>query len=236
MAMAYATILLKEGSNYNQLHNEEIFFEALYEFTARVTNTKFDRKYWSIVESELGRLFRSPVRPPAPSRPLAPRGRGLTARLCALRAGLQQGHPQARAVREDAAGARALAAAGAAAPERPPRPGRPGRRAAPADQRRHATRGRPDTALRAGGVDRAVAHDHLGVPAAAAAGRAALRHAEHPGRPTGQPALDRREPGQPGRAAGADAPQLGQPQRSHGQPGRRRAARVGRDWLEEASV
>ena len=66
MAMAYATILLKEGSNYNQLHNEEIFFEALYEFTARVTNTKFDRKYWSIVESELGRLFRSPVRPPPP--------------------------------------------------------------------------------------------------------------------------------------------------------------------------
>jgi hypothetical protein len=29
MAMAYATILLKEGSNYNQLHNEEVFFEAL---------------------------------------------------------------------------------------------------------------------------------------------------------------------------------------------------------------
>ena len=29
MAMAYATILLKEGSNYNQIHNEEVFFEAL---------------------------------------------------------------------------------------------------------------------------------------------------------------------------------------------------------------
>jgi hypothetical protein len=31
-----------------------------YDFTARVTNTKFDRKYWHIVECELGRMFRSP--------------------------------------------------------------------------------------------------------------------------------------------------------------------------------
>lgn len=60
MAMAYATILLKEGSNYNQIHNEEVFFEALYDFTARVTNTKFDRKFWHVVECELGRMFRSP--------------------------------------------------------------------------------------------------------------------------------------------------------------------------------
>jgi hypothetical protein len=77
----YATILLKEGSNYNQIHNEEVFFEALcvslrqraaprseltsvharsYDFTARVTHTKFDQKYWHIVECELGRMFRSP--------------------------------------------------------------------------------------------------------------------------------------------------------------------------------
>ena len=73
--------MLKEGSNYNQIHNEEVFFEALcvslrqraaprsaltsvharsYDFTARVTNTKFDQKYWHIVECELGRMFRSP--------------------------------------------------------------------------------------------------------------------------------------------------------------------------------
>jgi hypothetical protein len=60
MALAYAAILLKEGRNYAQLHNEEQFFEALIEFTCRVVNTKFDRRYWDVVECELGRLWRSP--------------------------------------------------------------------------------------------------------------------------------------------------------------------------------
>ena len=126
MAMAYATILLKEGSNYNQLHNEEIFFEALYEFTARVTNTKFDRKYWSIVESELGRLFRSPVRPRASSRPLAPRARGLTAAVCAARRATTRPSASAssprRCCRRASSGYSGSGSARTPTSSRPPRP------------------------------------------------------------------------------------------------------------------
>ena len=36
MAIAYAGILMKEGGDYNRTHNERVFFEALYDFTARV--------------------------------------------------------------------------------------------------------------------------------------------------------------------------------------------------------
>ena len=60
MSLAYAAILLKEGTNYRQIHNEEVFFEALIDMTYQVTRQRFDRKYWDIVECELGRMFRSP--------------------------------------------------------------------------------------------------------------------------------------------------------------------------------
>ena len=46
MAQAYAFILLKEGHNYQQIHNEKIFFEALYDFTVRVTNQRFGPRVW----------------------------------------------------------------------------------------------------------------------------------------------------------------------------------------------
>ena len=46
MAQAYAFILMKEGHNYHQTHNEEMFFEALYDFTVRVTNQRFGPNLW----------------------------------------------------------------------------------------------------------------------------------------------------------------------------------------------
>jgi hypothetical protein len=46
MAQAYAFILMKEGHNYQQIHNEKIFFEALYDFTVRVTNQRFGPRVW----------------------------------------------------------------------------------------------------------------------------------------------------------------------------------------------
>ena len=59
MARAYGLILFKEGVNYSFLHNEQIFFEALYDFCVRVTTTKFDRKYWNAIRLEIGRVLRS---------------------------------------------------------------------------------------------------------------------------------------------------------------------------------
>ena len=46
MAQAYAFILLKEGHNYQQIHNEKIFFEALYDFTVRVQIQRFNPRAW----------------------------------------------------------------------------------------------------------------------------------------------------------------------------------------------
>jgi hypothetical protein len=46
MAQAYAFILMKEGHNYQQIHNEKIFFETLYDFTVRVTNQRFGPRVW----------------------------------------------------------------------------------------------------------------------------------------------------------------------------------------------
>ena len=46
MAQGYAFILMKEGYNYKQVHNEKIFFEALYDFTVRVTNQRFGPRLW----------------------------------------------------------------------------------------------------------------------------------------------------------------------------------------------
>ena len=46
MAQAYAFILMKEGYNYQQIHNEKIFFEAFYDFTVRVTNQRFGPRLW----------------------------------------------------------------------------------------------------------------------------------------------------------------------------------------------
>jgi hypothetical protein len=60
MSIAYAGILMKEGGDFGKIHNECVFYEALYDFTARVLNTRFDRRLWSTVECELGRLFRGP--------------------------------------------------------------------------------------------------------------------------------------------------------------------------------
>merc|ERR1711871_321578 len=58
MAQIYATILIKH-SNYAKTMQERHFFETLYDFSARVLFTSYDRKTWYEIENELGRLFRS---------------------------------------------------------------------------------------------------------------------------------------------------------------------------------